>query len=62
MVKVNIDILIVSEIKTWWYFPDSTLYRSDTNSNDGGINLFVREDIPFNLLVNENKSVESMYI
>lgn len=40
----------------------STLYRSDTNSNDGGINLFVREDIPFNLLVNENKSVESMYI
>lgn len=26
------------------------------------MNLFVREDIQFNLLVNENKSVESMYI
>ena len=39
-----------------------TPYRLDRNSNCGGLMLFVREDIPSNLVEAEAKPVENFYI
>ena len=57
-VKGNTDVLIISETKVDDSFPTgsfsidgvSTPYCSDRDSKGGGIMLFVREDIPSNLL------------
>ena len=41
----------------------STPYRLDCHSNGGGIMLYVREDIPSNLLATDKKShIESFYV
>ena len=40
----------------------STPYRLDRNSNSGGTMLFVREDIPSNLVETEAKPVKGFYI
>ena len=41
----------------------STLHRLDSDNNDGGIMLYVREDIPSNLLVTKEKfHVESLHV
>ena len=40
----------------------STPYRLDRDSNDGGILLYVREDIPSNLIAIENKAIESFFV
>ena len=53
-VKDNIDILIVSEIKLDSSFPQAQFriegyappFRYNRNSHDGGILLFIRQDIP----------------
>ena len=39
-----------------------TQYRLDSNSNGGGLMLFVREDIPSNLVEAEVKRVQGFYI
>ena len=39
----------------------STPYWSDRDANGGGIMLYVREDIPANLLASENAPLESLY-
>ena len=57
-IKGNIDILMISEIKIDDTFPHgqffiegfSTPYRLDRDLNGGGILLYVREDIPSNLI------------
>ena len=54
MINGNIDILMISETKYDKTFPaaQSLLqgfwipYRFDRNRNDGGIMLYIREDIP----------------
>ena len=70
-VKGNIDVLMVSETKIDDSFPVgnfvidgfSTPYRLDRESNGGGIMLYVREDIPSNLLATDEKNhIESFYV
>ena len=68
-VKGNIVVLIVSEIKIDDSFPVgnfdgfSTPYRLDRDSNGGGIILYVREDIPSNLLATDEKThIGSLYV
>ena len=70
-VKGNIDVLMVSETKIDDSFPVgnfvidgfSTPYRLDRDSNGGGIMLYVREDIPSNLLATDEKNhIESFYV
>ena len=69
--KGNIDVLMVSETKIDGSFPVdnfvidgfSTPYRLDRGSNGGGIMLYVREDIPSNLLATDEKNhIESFYV
>ena len=63
-VKGNIDVLMVSEIKIDNSFPVgnflidgfSTPYPFDSDNNGGGIILYVREDIPSNLLVTDERN------
>ena len=69
-IKGNIDVLLVSETKIDDSFPNgnfliegfSTPYRLNQNSNGGGLMLFVREDIPSNLVEAEAKPIEGFYI
>ena len=65
-----IDVLLVSETKINYSFPTenflidgfSTPHRFDQNSNGGRLILFVREDIPSNLVEAEAKPIEGFYI
>ena len=69
-IKSNIDVLLVSETKIDDSFPIgkflidgfSTPYRLDRNSNGAGLMLFVREDIPSDLVEAEGKPIEGFYI
>ena len=66
----NIDVLLVSETKVDDSFPNInfltdgliTPYTFDGNSNGGGLKLFVREDIPSNLVEAEAKPIAGFYI
>ena len=65
-----VDILLVLETKTDDGFPQgqfiidgfSVPYRLDRNCLSGGLMLFVKEDIPSNLLSIEEKPIESFYV
>ena len=69
-IRGNADILLVSETKIDDSFPQgqfvidgfSALYRLGRNCLGGGLMLFVREDIPSNLLTIEEKPIESFYV
>ena len=69
-VKGKIDVLMISETKIDESFPKgnfliegfSTPYRLDRDSKGGGIMLYVRADIPSNLLAFEDKPIESLFI
>ena len=70
-VKGNIDVVMVSEAKIDDSFPVgnfviygfSTPYRLDRDRNGGGIMLYVKEDIPSNLLATDEKNhIESFYV
>ena len=69
-VKGNIDVLIISETKIDDSFPFgnfliggfSKSFRLDRDSLGGGILLYVREDIPSNLLEVETKPIEGFYV
>ena len=69
-VKRNIDVLMISETKIDDSFllgnfqigGFSKLYRLNRDSLGGGILLFVREDIPSNLLEVETKPIEGFYV
>ena len=69
-VKGKIDILMISEIKIDEGFPKgnflievfSTPYRLGRDSKGGGIMLYVKADVPSNLLAFENKPIESLFI
>ena len=68
--KGNIDVLMVSETKINNSFPVgnfvnrfNTPYWLDRDNNAGGIILYVREDIPSNLLAtDEENHIESFYV
>ena len=67
-IKGNADILIISEIDDSFpvgqFFIEGfcTPYRLDRNSKGGGILLYVREDIPSNLISMDISPIESFYI
>ena len=62
--------MLISETKIDDSFPKSQFlidgfsapYRLDQNYKGGGLMLFVREDIPSNLLTSEEKPIESFYV
>ena len=69
-IKGNIDILMISKTKIDDTFPHSqffiegfsTPYRLGCDSNGGGILLYVREDIPSNLIAIENNPIEHFFV
>ena len=69
-VKGTVDVLMISETKIDDSFPIANFlidgfsqpYRIDRNSSGGGIMLYVREDIPSNLLKVETLSIEGFYV
>ena len=69
-IRGNVDILLVSETKIDDSFPQgqfvidgfSAPYRLDRNCLGGGLMLFVRDDIPSNLLTIEEKPIHSFYV
>ena len=69
-VKGTVDVLMISETKIDDSFPIANFlidgfsqpYRIDRNSSDGGIILYVRVDIPSNLLKVESLPVEGFYV
>ena len=68
-IKGHIDVLLVSKTKIDGSFPNGNFLidrftkscRLDQNSNGGGLILFVREDIPWNLVEAEEKPSEGFY-
>ena len=62
LVLKHVDILVVCETKLDETFPSSQFhmdgfalpYRLDRNRNDGGVLIFVKEDIPSKLLTKHN--------
>ena len=72
IVQDKLDILMISETKVDPSFPSSQFpidsfsspFRLDRNSSGGGIMLFVREEIPSELLseYKPNSSVENIFI
>ena len=70
-VRGNVDFLMVSETKIDDSFPIGNFlihgfspYRVDRDSKGGcgGIMLYIREDIPSNLLVTDKEPIESLYV
>ena len=69
-IKGNVDLLIISETKIDDSFPVGqflieglcTTYRLDRNSKGEGILLYVREEIPSNLLTIYINPTESFYV
>ena len=68
-IKGNIDVLIIFETKIDNMFPlgiflmegFSSFYRAAHDSHEGGIVLFIREDISLNLFAIDKKLVESLF-
>ena len=68
--KSNINVLMVSKTKIHNSFlvgnfvkdGFSTLYRLDRNSNGGGIMLYVKGDIPSNLLAIDKKIPQRVFM
>ena len=69
-IEGNADVLMISETKIDDSFPVGqfliegfcTPYRLDRNSKGGGILLYVREDIPSNLITVNISPIESFYV
>ena len=69
-VRRTTDILMVSKtkiddsfrIRNFLIHGFSPPYRLDRNSEGGGIMLYIRDDIPSNLLVTDKEPIESLYV
>ena len=69
-VRGDVDVLMVSETKIDDSFPIGNFlihgfsppYRLDRDSKGGGIMLYIREDIPSNLLATDKEPIESLYV
>ena len=70
MVKGKVDILLISETKLDDSFPQNQFFingynkpiRFDRNDKGGGLMLFVREDIPCNIISSENLPLECFFV
>ena len=64
-IKVNIDLLMVSETKLESLFKISgfsTTFRLNRSCNGGGIVLFIRKYVPPKLISSKNPTVEAFYV
>ena len=69
-IKCNVDVLTISETKINDIFPVGQFlierfcipYRLDCNSKGRSVLLYVREDIPSNLITVDISSIESFYV
>ena len=69
-VRGNVDVLMVSETKIDDSFPIGNFLihgvsphnRLDRDSKGGGIMLYIREDVPSNLLATDKEPIESLYV
>ena len=68
-IKGNVEVLMISETKIDDTFPVGQFCiegfctpRLDRNSKGGGILLYVREDIPSNLIAVDINPIESFYV
>ena len=67
LIKGNLDILILTETKLDNTFPEKQFiipgykkpYRRDRNRNGGGVMIYVREDIPSDILI-KHRSIENV--
>ena len=70
LIKDNIDVLMISEIKLHESFPTSQFminglsapFRLDGNGKGSGIILYIREDIPSRLVSTESSQVEVFWL
>ena len=72
MIHGNLDILVITETKLDDTFPEKQFlipgykkpYRLDRNANGGGVMIYVREDIPSDILLKHNihKNVEAIFV
>ena len=69
-IRGNVDVLMASETKIDDSFPIGNFlihgfsrpYRPDRDSKGGGIKLYIRENIPLNLLATDKEPIESLYV
>ena len=67
--KGNVDVLMISETKLDESFPSMqfsidgyNIFRSDRNTKEGGILVYVRDDIPCKLIPMRNSTIEGFFI
>ena len=68
MIKDNVDIFLISEIKidssvptAQFHIDGYTIYRRDRNENEGGLLLYIRDDVPSTQLKIDPK-FEAFYV
>ena len=72
LIHGNLDILVITETKLDDTFPEKQFlipgykkpYRLDRNRNGGGVMIYVREDIPSDILLKHNipENVEAIFV
>ena len=72
LIHGNVDILVITETKLDHTFPEKQFlipgykkpYRQDRNGNGGGVMIFVREDIPSDILIKHKikKNIEAIFV
>ena len=72
IIRGNLDILVVTETKLDHTFPEKQFlipgykkpYRRDRNRNGGGVMIYVREDIPSDILIRHKTptNIEAIFV
>ena len=72
LIKGNLDILVITETKLDYTFPEKQFlipgykkpFRRDRNVNGGGVMIYVREDIPCDILLKHvlPENIEAIFI
>ena len=72
LIHGNMDILVITETKLDHTFPEKQFmipgykkpYRRDRNGNGGGVMIYVREDIPSDVLIKHKiqKNIEAVFV
>ena len=72
LIHGNLDILVLTETKLDHTFPEKQFYvpgykkpfRKDRNKNGGGVMIYVREDIPSDILMKHNigENIEAIFV
>ena len=72
LLRGNLDVLVITETKLDGTFPEKQFYipgykkpfRKDRNKNGGGVMIYVREDIPSDILIKHNigENIEAIFV